>query len=102
MFFLSVQGCSFNNENPLIGKWVSTKDIFSHLNPKHKVIQLEFRRDTMLVNEKLIPIIYKVKKDSVIIFTRGEQITAYLQKGGTILLFIPNLGKKFYKKVISF
>ena len=68
------------------------------LDPNYKEVHLEFTPDSMFIDDKKIPVIYKQKKDSVVLFSRGEKITAFLQKQdeNKIVLFLARIGKRFY------
>lgn len=96
---ISLQACdskSSKGENPLYGKWLSDNKIMRITNSNYEEILLEFGPDFMKIGDKKIPVIYKVKKSEVVMFSRGERVTAYMQSENKMVLFLRNLGKRPY------
>jgi c-di-GMP-binding flagellar brake protein YcgR len=95
---ISLNACVEKAINPVEGQWVSEYNIMAKLDPNYKEIRLNFSADIMSIDDKKIPIIYKIKKDKVVLFSRGEKITVFLhnQDKDKIVVFLANVGKRVY------
>ena len=98
LLIFSLQGCDEQSKNPLIGHWESEKDIISYINKNRKIVQLEFEPAMMRVNDREMSVIYKVNKDDVVIFYRGESLISFIKSEEKMILFIPGKGKRIYIK----
>ena len=96
MFILSLQACNSKNENPLLGQWVSDDILQRSIDPNYKETHLKFGSNYMHIDEKEIPVIYKIKKNKVILFSRGEKVVAHIVSEDKIILFLRKIGKKIY------
>ena len=96
---ISLQGCDSKARNPLYGEWLSDNKLLRITSPHYEEIRLEFGPDYMKIGEKEIPVIYKLKKGEIVMFSRGERVTAYMQSENKMVLFLRNLGKRqYYRK----
>lgn len=77
---------------------MSENKLMQVTNPKYKEVRLEFRADSMSIDDKTIPVIYKFKQDQVVLFSRGEKVVVHLLDDKKIILFLRNLGKRIYLK----
>ena len=93
---ISLQACDSKSDNPLYGKWLSDNQLMRITNANYQEIKLEFSTDYMKIGDKKIPVIYKLKKKEVVMFSRGERVTAYILSENKMVLFLRNLGKRQY------
>lgn len=98
LLILVLQACEEKSKNPLIGHWESEKDIISYINKNHKTVKLKFEPSIMSINGKEISVIYKVNKNDVVIFYRGESLISFIKSEEKMILFIPGKGKRIYIK----
>lgn len=91
-----MHGCNLKNENPLLGKWESDDQIRKILRANYKVAHLEFGLNFMKIDEKEIPVIYKIKKKQVVLFSRGEKVVVNILSEDKIVLYLKNIGKRIY------
>ena len=100
IFILSIIiSCEKQEENILLGGiWISDNPIMEKLQKNHKKITLEFHENSMSIDKKKIPVIYKNKDNQILVFSRGDRIVGNLNKDGKIVTFLPGVGKTVYKR----
>jgi len=98
VFIIPLQGCNSNSENVLFGKWVSEDIVLVKVNANYKEIQLEFSEYAMKIDNKEIPVLYKIKEKDrqVLLFSKGEKLIVHLMPNDEIILFLRNIGKRKY------
>ncbi|MCU7835182.1 MAG: hypothetical protein KZQ83_07980 [gamma proteobacterium symbiont of Taylorina sp.] len=101
LLIVSLSACERHSSNPLIGHWTEEKNIISYMDKDHKPVQLEFKSDMMRINEREVSVIYKVNKDDVVIFYRGESIISFIRSEKKMVIFIPGKGKRIYIKEMN-
>lgn len=95
--FIILASCSQKQANPLIGSWESKdKALMMFYGDKYKVVKLKFKKYSMFIDEKEIPVIYKIKKNKVILFSKGDKTTAHLVEKDKIIIYLTAKGKRTY------
>jgi hypothetical protein len=97
-----ISSCNGEPENPLIGKWRSDNFIEKLIKgSKYKPEYIEFDQDSLIMKDKVIPVIYKIKDKTIILFSRGEKTVVAIMGEDEIELFLMGLGKKTYIRLDS-
>lgn len=96
---LLISSCKNIEENKLLGAWKSNDILLKHIKKDYKAINLTFTETHLIINDKKIPVIYKIKEKKIILFSRGDKLIVHIKENGSIVLFLIGIGKRQYRKI---
>lgn len=99
IFVFLVISCEQKPPNPLLGSWKTEKNISFHLQASHQVHQIEFTKNTMRIDSREIPVIYKQRdNNTMVLFSRGYSVVVHIISSNKISFFLEGIGKNYYQR----